>query len=394
MPLPERFVVINNVMLAGVSADKQHIKSFKSFMEIERNDGDGIYVQDSSRGDIARTLVCDRFLNDTRYDALLLCDLDQVFPKDTLIRLRSHDLDMVSGHYMKRTTKRTESIWQQSVVPCDWPYYSLVDPPLTGLHRLASSGMGCVLIKRHVIEDVAMMLPKGSSPFEIGKLPEVAILQGNFGSDYRFFYLAQKLGYELWGDAEVDCPHAITVWLRRNTAELMLEDRMNSINYQVKTMFSNSVKGKDMINGNTIMARIIQLNEIRKETSEERKLLVIDGQIAECEMWLEEYKKNANSPEDVEMWKNNYRYYGTPPKGHDITLPVFESEQEAEQAIATRDLAMGNIDEQEAAKVRSRIRQEEAAKAVGRMNGQNKDNKFQTLITSTNTGEMSELDAP
>ncbi|MHC4193682.1 MAG: hypothetical protein ACYSP9_05850, partial [Planctomycetota bacterium] len=176
---------IRRVMVAGISASRQYLKSYKSFAKIEVREGDGKFEKSGGRGDVNRTHVCQRFLADDRFDALMLCDLDQIFPSDTLERLRSHDLDMVSGHYMKRTTKHLLSIWQSSVTD-EWPYMPFLDPPTEGLHKLASSGFGCVLIKRKVIEAVADLLPHGANPFEIGRLPEAAFYQTNFGSDYRF----------------------------------------------------------------------------------------------------------------------------------------------------------------------------------------------------------------
>ena len=98
------------VMVSGVSMNRQYTKSYTSFRDIKIRKGDGMWEQTGTRGDVARSIIGEKFL-ESDFDALLMCDLDQVFPEDTLEILREHDLDMESEKNMTITviepTKRT-----------------------------------------------------------------------------------------------------------------------------------------------------------------------------------------------------------------------------------------------------------------------------------------------
>lgn len=201
------------VMLAGLTPEKQFVKSYRSFREIKIRDGDACAEpSEFTRGDVARMTMCDEFLEHKEFDALLMLDLDMVHPKNILESLRSHDVDMVTAHYWKRKTP------MESIVGIGdkWPYHSLKDFPESGLMEISTTGFGAVLIKRHVIEGVAANLPSGEHPMAIGPVPEMANGEVAMGSDMRFFFLARQLGYKLWLDCSVESLHACNVWLSRD----------------------------------------------------------------------------------------------------------------------------------------------------------------------------------
>lgn len=372
------------VFVAGVSAHRQYISAFRSFEEIAIREGDRLAYRTGSRGDVQRTFIASEFLNNRKYDAILLCDLDQKFPKDTLERLRSHDKDMVSGHYMKRTTKALTSIWQYTLVQAQWPYIPYLDPPRHGLHRIAQTGMGCVLIKREVVEAVAEILPPGANPFEIGKLPEAAFLQANFGSDYRFFYLAQKLGFELWGDADVECPHASTMWLTRDTIAMLEKARKDSVYSLMDDVVRAAIGSHGMITQNALFARLQVLNAARETTHDPDQKKVIDGQIAENEIYLSLLQESAPQKEWLELWKNIYGWRPTHPQNvPDIQLPTFGNDAAVDAAIENRDKTPGGLSEEEAMLERAKVVRDQNAKKLLAMNAKNVSNPSY----STETGE-------
>jgi hypothetical protein len=375
------------VLIAGVTAERQYASSFKTFLEIERREDDDMVWQHGTRGDVARTIVGERFLASPQFDALLMCDLDQKFPKDTLEILRAQDKDIVSGHYMKRTTRGMTSIWQASVFPCDWPYLPFIDPPRDGLHRIGMTGMGCVLIKREVIEAVGSILPPGASPFEIGKLPDAAIAQGNFGSDYRFFYLAQKLGYELWGTTEVDTPHASTLWITRDTIFKLQKQRKEAIDSLTEGVFLQSIRQKGMITANAVASRIIQLEETLRSATSEKQEGVINGQLIECRMWLEELKANSPSPVITDRWRKIYdptfttdiRTIGSIEEP--MNLPTFDN-RVVQHEIDNRETAITGESKAETEALRQHSRRKQS------MAGAQNINRMNALVTSTEPGEM------
>jgi hypothetical protein len=197
-----------NVYISAVSSEKQYAKTLDSFYEMDIREGDIRGVLFGRPGFIARMDLCDAFLKDKTKDAILLVDLDMVIPRDGLEKLRAHDLDMVTGHYFRRHTAPIMSVCQ--VVDKENNQIPLVDVPDSGLHEIAATGFGFVLIKREVIEAVAK-LDKISHPFAPGPVPEVGHYD-IFGQDIRFFYYTRKLGYRLWLDAGVECKHATTFY--------------------------------------------------------------------------------------------------------------------------------------------------------------------------------------
>ena len=201
------------VFVGGVTSERQYTKSLFRFVDLVIRDGDQKVVPGNVlRGDAARIELCDEFLEGDK-DAILMLDMDMAPPNDMLEKLRKHDLDAVTAHYWKRQFPM-ESICGISSDDT-WPYIPLDPVPTKGLHEVVTTGFGCVLIKREVVEAVKDSLPKGDHPFALGTTPEMAHGELHFGADFRFFHLVRKLGYKLWLDAEVESLHAMTMWLGR-----------------------------------------------------------------------------------------------------------------------------------------------------------------------------------
>lgn len=160
------------------------------------------------------------------FDAYLALDADQTHPRDLLEKLRAameaNDLDMVCAHYYRRQATPVQSLCYE-LGDGTWPFLPMLDPPTEGLHEIASTGQGCVLIHRRVIEAVWQALPAGDNPFTPAPMPEVGGDQRVFGSDMRFFILARRLGFRLWLRADVESSHALTLWLNHKTARKLMD---------------------------------------------------------------------------------------------------------------------------------------------------------------------------
>ena len=207
-----------NVFLAGVSGSMQHIKSLDSIWnELVTREGDDFGYKYGSVGWASRMELCDTFLAKPEFDALFMIDMDMKFPPDALEKLRFHDVDMVTGHYFKRMTDPMVSIIQ---IEKDGELIPLRDIPSEGLHPIVTTGMGCLLIKREVIEAVAK-IPQIVHPFLPGPIPEIYGWDMHFGQDVRFMLYAKNLGYKLWLDASVECPHAHTIWLTKYLYDIL-----------------------------------------------------------------------------------------------------------------------------------------------------------------------------
>lgn len=303
-----------NVLIAGVSSETQYVDGILSFRGLIIGPSDEAVVHKGATGLYARKTVCTEFLNQKKFDAILMLDLDMDYPKNTLARLREHDLDMVTGHYYRRQLGMMASVID---ITSDgtWPNIPLLDVPHKGLHEVASTGMGCVLIKRHVIEAVAAELPPLAHPFEGGPLEWLTGDWTYLGTDKRFFAMARKLGYKLWLDAEVKCRHAVIAWID-DTFYLRNRNRMLQAKLMAGLWVDNL--GRHGVNEKTIKLRLqalelerehllVEFEAVKGEKDLEElqpyvlQLNEYDNRMAECRDWITGVVatvKFPNAPED------------------------------------------------------------------------------------------------
>lgn len=281
------------ILVAGLTGDRQYVRSMHSFYDLNLEKGDDkVFPETGMRGDVARIAICNEFLNKKEYDALMMCDLDMILPKNLVERLRAHDLDMVSAHYFKRQTSPIQSVCAISPGGI-WPFVPLYDIPDEGLIEVAVAGFGAVLIKREVIEAVKDTLLDGQNPFAIGPMPEMTSGEhGNFGSDYYFFTRARNQGYKLWLDCspDLECYHYTTIVISRDFYRKM---RPFQADGHIKYFAANLRAGMELhgMEENELENRIKTLElryaeaqqEVAKWTSTEK---VIYGQLYEARMWL------------------------------------------------------------------------------------------------------------
>ena len=298
------------VFVAGVSTETQYVKGLLSFRALRIGPDDVAVAHYGATGLAARKAVCDEFLRKKEFDALLMLDLDMLHPEDLLVRLREHDVDIVTGHYYRRQLSPMTSI-AELAPDGTWPYVPLLDVPHSGLHEIACAGLGCVLIKREVIEAVAKELPPLSHPFDNGPMKWLTGSDLVIGPDKRFFSLARKLGYKFHLDATVRCGHALTVWLdddiydklrdRKAQAWLMagfwidvlgrlgvdeksIKLRLQTLSLEREALLSdfNSIKeGKEL---EELQPYVLKLNEY-------------DNRMAECRDWITGIETTVRWPE-------------------------------------------------------------------------------------------------
>jgi glycosyltransferase involved in cell wall biosynthesis len=132
------------------------------------------------------------------YDYLLSVDSDIVLPKDALIKMLNHDVDMVSGVYMQRLhDKQVLEIYKlndqggMTNVSAEE-----ISPP--GLHQVSGCGFGAVLIKSDVIRN--MEYPH----FEYKSALSHA---HTFSEDVYFCKKALETGAQIYVDSTIICEH-------------------------------------------------------------------------------------------------------------------------------------------------------------------------------------------
>lgn len=257
------------VLVAGITGESQYVRGLRSFRNIALLPGDYRQEFSSGRGDVARRKAGDYLVTHPEYEAILLCDLDMWHPPDLLQKLRACNKDMVTGHYFAR-----ESYPLHSIV-CEygdgkWPFTPLNDIPTSGLHRVGMTGMGNALITRKVYSAVEQFLPKGDEPFAIGPVPVITGDHRSLGSDYRFFSLAQYLGYELWFEASVESEHATVFWVNRQLYEALRGSQATEL-FRRNTAFTQMILREKGMNPTILNNRIKQLEARLEDISNQKK---------------------------------------------------------------------------------------------------------------------------
>ena len=312
--------------------------SLRSYYQIKSREGDERLDEWKTRGDVARERFVAYLLREDKFtpeDCILLLDADQRHPVDMLEVLRdsmeANNLDMVCAHYYRRETKPIQSLCYE-VGDGQFPFLPFLDPPKSGLHEIALTGFGCVLIKKKVLQAVAATLPTGMSPIAIAPLPEIAGDHGNWGPDYRFFYLARKAGFKLWLNADVESLHGVTLWLGHKSAEKLIDyhswanaaqdvlmDRLELHGVSLEA-FKQRLKILDARKRGFLEEVSVLQHDERTEAETQRfmelsvALYEMDGRIKEVNAWIE--------------WQGKY-----PPVENGSQLPT--TKNTAEQSILT-----------------------------------------------------------
>lgn len=300
------------VFSVTASSEHQQVGALRSFYLMTVRDGDERSDEWRTRGDVARERFVASFLGDEKYgdeDGILLTDADQRHPKDMLEKLRdsmeAHNFDMVCAHYYRRETKPIQSLCYE-VGDGTFPFLPMLDVPREGLHEIAITGFGCVLIKKKVLKAVQKILPEGMSPIAIGPLPEVAKEHSNWGPDFRFFYLARKCGYRLWLNAEVESLHATTLWLGHksaaklidytgwaNAAQIMFEEERLGLNGMSPEAFRQrerilEARKRGLLQELDGLRPTLDTPEGQQKAQElSMALYMMDGRLAEMGAWIE-----------------------------------------------------------------------------------------------------------
>ncbi len=164
--------------------------------------------------DQVRNLIADWTIRNN-FDYLFAVDSDISFSPDTLIKLLSHDEDLVCGVYIQRIPgTHTIEVMRKNdrggVTHIDWN-----EIKGKGLVPIDGCGFGCTLIKREV-------LAKMDYPHFLYK--SALDHRNTVSEDVYFCMKAAGLGFKLWCDTDVICDHTGSYTFRVDSTELKEED--------------------------------------------------------------------------------------------------------------------------------------------------------------------------
>jgi predicted O-methyltransferase YrrM len=173
----------------------------KSVSKLQKHGIQITVKKESSRPvSVSRNLIVKYFLEETDADYLFFVDSDTIIP-DNAIELFKEDKDIISGFYpmwirnmiVPSFVKETGDEELRFIARWKW----------NTVEKYAGCGAGCLLIKRHVLENMKPPWFK----FELSD-DNIAV---NYGEDIYFGLKARSMGYDLWGHTGVICSHLKTV---------------------------------------------------------------------------------------------------------------------------------------------------------------------------------------
>ena len=132
------------------------------------------------------------------WDYLFAVDHDISFPPDTLIKLLSHDKDVVSGVYIQRFHDRhVIEVFERN----DSGGYTHIPWDRIkgkGLVEIGACGFGCVLVKKHVMQTIGYPQFKYHPALDHSQ---------TFSEDLDFARKCYDKGFKLWCDTSILCDH-------------------------------------------------------------------------------------------------------------------------------------------------------------------------------------------
>jgi hypothetical protein len=128
---------------------------------------------------------------------------DHNFAPDTLIRLLNHGKDIVAPLCLLRGPPYSPLVFRDELSPGVFDPWPADELPLSGLHPVAASGGGGLLLSREVLDTV------GDPWFEIGK-----VHTDELSEDLWFFSKARLAGYQPYVDFDSAIGHItpMAIW--------------------------------------------------------------------------------------------------------------------------------------------------------------------------------------
>lgn len=173
----------------------------QSLIYMHKGDNPTVYLKPNTLIYDSRNILS-LYAIENGYDNVLWLDSDMLFPPDTLQRLESHNVDMVTGLYVRRHEPVVPVIYDTIEEPmrnADGKLTKNIRPytnyPHDSFFPVAGCGFGCVLTSVKLLKDVWDHFGPAFSPFTWA------------GEDLSFCYRVNMLGYQIYCDSTVSCGH-------------------------------------------------------------------------------------------------------------------------------------------------------------------------------------------
>lgn len=141
-------------------------------------------------------------------DYLLFVDDDNPVKPDSLVKLLSHNKDIIGGLIPRRNPPHVPCVFKYNKDYLDGIGYKPLDRTelSEGVHEVSAIGMGCTLISKQCFKEVYEK--NNNAPFAfVNEIVNGRLIQ--IGEDIAFCRRAKKIGFKVWYDSEVRPGHII-----------------------------------------------------------------------------------------------------------------------------------------------------------------------------------------
>lgn len=135
-------------------------------------------------------------------DYIFFLDSDVICPNNIITKLLEHDKDIVTGLYFQKG-KFYPNIFKESDAPGRYDVKAFYEP--NKLIEVASSGLGCCLIKKDVFKKIGSQEPGKEEPWF--KFTTGYGKEQRESEDHYFFRKAREAGYKIYCDTSMTCGH-------------------------------------------------------------------------------------------------------------------------------------------------------------------------------------------
>ena len=188
-------------LIATPCMDMLPVGFVQSLIYMHKGDNTSVYLRPNSLIYDSRNLIS-LYAIENGFDNVMWLDSDMLFPPDTLLKLQAHNVDMVTGLYVKRHTPVEPVLYSDIMEPridldgkMVKEIYVYSDYPRDSFFPVAGCGFGIVLTSTKLLKHVWDEFGPAFNPYPWG------------GEDISFCHRVNKLGYTIWCDSSVSAGH-------------------------------------------------------------------------------------------------------------------------------------------------------------------------------------------
>lgn len=182
------------ILIAIPTSREIDIQCAASLIGMKRKGKIGVFAPQSYAIDASRNLIVEHAL-EIGYDYILWVDSDMILPKNTLLRLLSHNKDIVSGVYSYKVINGENAVVKRYSKTDEDTYEDVSLKEIRETKELMlvdGIGFGCVLTKVNIFNKIEQPWFK---------------YEKDLGEDIFFCRKAQETGIEIFVDPTVKAGH-------------------------------------------------------------------------------------------------------------------------------------------------------------------------------------------